>query len=159
MKNRLLCASLMGVATLVASIANANTTLPLNRPLAEPIAIVGAYDISQNPARILGDATISKSNKDHRLCWRIENVRPNTTYQVLEHILSPDVASFMDRDGQNGRSPSGRYHRITRSLLTDDNGAFQKCWQFDQTDPNGEYQIQVEVGDLQFPVRFFYVAD
>lgn len=131
----------------------------LPRPTGEPLATVGVYDITTSPATIVQNATVSKANANHRLCWRIENVTPNFDYSVTEHIYSPAAASFIDKDGKNGRSPSGRYHRITRTLTTDGDGAFQKCWQFGDTDPNGEYEVQVEVGDLQFPVRYFYVAD
>lgn len=145
------------MTALLATTATANVHLP--RPVSDPIAIVGTYDVSAIPATILQNATISKTNANHRMCWRIENVNPSTDYTVVEHIVSPAAASFIDKDGKNGRSPSGRYHRITRVLTTDVDGAFQKCWQFDGTDPNGEYQVQVEVGELRFPVRIFYVAD
>lgn len=150
---------ILTACALLATTAYADANIDLPRQPANPVMIVGTYDISTNPASILQDATISKNNPNHRMCWRAENITPNAEHVAIEHILSPDAATFIDKDAQNGRSPSGRYHRITRSLTADASGAFQKCWQFGSQDPNGEYQIQVVVDELQFPVRIFFVGE
>lgn len=146
------------VAALFTANAYAND-IALPRPDVSPTIMVGAYDIQTAPAQLLGDATISKSNPNHRMCWRIENIAPNAEHRITEHIISPAFATFVDKDAQNGRSPSGVYHRIIRTVTTDASGAFQKCWQFGDTDPNGQYEVQVEAGTLQFPVRIFFVGN
>lgn len=125
----------------------------------EPILIVGVYDLKQSPALLVPDAVLSKNTSTHRMCWQVESLNANTTYNIAEHILSPAPATFTDREAKNGRSPDGLYHRIIKPSTTNERGELQKCWQFDHTDPNGTYRMRVIVDDLAFPMRAFHVAD
>lgn len=149
----------LGVGSLAYAGTGQDSDLNIKRVPSEPTAIIGVYDTAYSPAQAVVNATLSKNSATHRLCWKVEGLTPDTPYNVSEHILSPSFATFADKEARNGRSPDGLYHRILKTTSSSGHGDLQKCWRFDKTDPNGEYQIQLAINDLIFPVRIFYVAD
>lgn len=152
---------LLGLSTMV----NAETApAPAQQQAAtqQPILGLAIFDISnvKEPKR-LEHLNVSRSNRNHRLCWTSANVGAveNGANFVIEQIVSPTATTLTDDNGTTAqRSKDGKVHTIVDFLPTLQNNLVEKCWQFPSKYPTGEYKIAVRINDFNFPVQTFTIV-
>ncbi|MFB2538236.1 MULTISPECIES: hypothetical protein [unclassified Acinetobacter] len=144
------------VANTPAATTNVNNNV--NAPKVNPPTFaIGAFENINGKLNSLNTNVAVKSNSTHRICWTINNTGYHGQTKLEEIINAPARSQFVDPDSTHvERSNDGRYHRIERLVyLSPEQDAISKCWKFDNTDPSGEYNIQLKVGDIVFPAQRF----
>lgn len=167
MKKMLLLLSMLSIG----GMASANSTLqstvvtptqPTQVVAQQPFIVISAFEKnSANQLNSLNSRVVKRSEASHRLCWVILNHAKQGKIKVEEHIYSPASTQFVDPSATFvGRSQDGKYHRLDRELrVMPEHQQLEKCWQFDQTDPLGVYEIQLKVDDIEFPKQEFRLID
>lgn len=145
--------TLLGLST----VAAAEST-----PATQPVLALGVYDISntQEP-KMLENRQLSRSNKNHRLCWTAANVNAveNGANFAIEQFVSPTAITLIDDNGTSAqRSKDRKQHVLVSVLPTLKDNLVEKCWHLPTKYPTGEYKIAVRVNDFEFPVQTFQIV-
>lgn len=122
----------------------------------EPKLILGVFEDSNTGLKSTNQNAISRSNPNMRICWVAYDLNGSPKANVTEHIISPKRTIFGTVTGQSSSSADGKQHQIL-STLDNVNGTVTQCWQFDKTDPIGQYRIDISIDDIVFPTQFFNV--
>lgn len=146
--------TLLGLST----VAAAEST-----PATQPVLALGVYDISntQEP-KMLENRQLSRSNKNHRLCWTAANVNAveNGANFAIEQFVSPASTTLADDEGTIAqRSKDGKTHILLSFVPTFKDGLVEKCWQLPSKYPTGEYQFTARVNDFEFPIQTFKIVE
>lgn len=156
---KVLALGLLSLSTVV----NAETA-PAQQQAATPQPILGLaiFDISntKEPKR-LEHLNVSRSNKNHRLCWTAANVgaMENSANLVIETFLSPTAITLTDDYGVNAqRSKDGKTHILVSSVPTFQDNLVERCWQFPTKYPIGEYKVAVRINNFDFPMQSFKIV-
>lgn len=131
-------------------------TIPEQATL-EPKMILGVFEHTNTGLKPTSQNAISRSNPNIRICWVAYDLNIPRKVNVTETILSPQRAVFENNNGQTYSSADGKQHQIL-STLDNVNGAVSQCWQFDKTDPIGQYRIDIQIDEIVFPTQKFSVV-
>lgn len=149
--------ALLGLSTI--AVANTETQQPTQN---QPMVNLAVYDISNTKEpKMVENITLSRSNKNHRLCWTAANVGAveNGANFVIEQFVTPTSIILTDDSGITAqRSKDGKSHLVLGYLPTFSNGLVEKCWQFPTKYPVGEYKFAVRVNDFEFPQQSFKIV-
>lgn len=124
----------------------------------EPKLSLGVFT-SRNAAVVPANTNLlSRGNPNHRLCWiAFDAVFPNQV-EVVENITAPAPSQFAGPTSRTVSSNDGLHHSIYTTLNSVNNQMVERCWQFDNTDPLGVYQISIKVGDIDYPAQQFQLV-
>lgn len=146
----------------LSAVANAETAVQAQADEAKPILALAVYDISDAKLpKVIEDRSLSRSNKNHRLCWTASNVGaiPNVANMVVEHFISPVSTTLTDDMGTIAqRSKDGKNHTLLSFVPTFQNNLVERCWQLPSKYPTGEYKVAVRVNDFEFPLQSFKIV-
>lgn len=166
MKKMLLLLSVLSISGLASANGLQSTVVTPEQSVQQitqqPFIVISAFEKNAaNQLNSLNSRVVKRSSANQRLCWVILSHHKQGKIKVEEHIYSPAAAQFIDPSATFvGRSQDGKYHRLDRELrVMPEHQQLEKCWQFDQTDPLGVYEIQLKVDDIEFPKQEFRLID
>lgn len=132
-------------------------TMPTTEQLLNtPMVYVSAVEVVGGIVKVLDNNVLVRSNPNHRLCWQAEGLAVQSGQVIEEVIWSPAYMQFIDPEAQIYSTNNGTLHTI-HSWARGGGDSVGKCWQFDSTDPVGNYTLAIKVGDVAFPALSFSV--
>lgn len=167
MKKLITSALLLGLSSMaMANIATPTLAQPVleEAPLVtmpeqatvEPKMILGTFERTNTGFKPTSQNAVSRSNPNMQICWIAFDLNMTPKVNVTELIISPQRTIFGTATGQSSSSADGKQHQIL-STLDNVNGTVSQCWQFDKTDPIGQYSIDIQIDDIVFPTQIFNV--
>lgn len=151
--------TLLGLST----VAVAETAPAPVQDSAQPVLALAVYDISKaSEQKMLEKRELSRSNKNHRLCWTAANVNAveNGANFAIEQFVSPASTTLTDDEGTIAqRSKDGKTHVLLSFVPTFKDGLVEKCWHLPSKYPTGEYQFTARVNDFEFPIQTFKIVE
>lgn len=148
--------------TLLGLSAVALAETPPAQDTVKPVLALGVYDMSNaKEPKMLTERNLSRSNKNHHLCWTVANVEAveNDLNMVIEQFISPTAITLTYVNGETAqRSKDGKTHLFLSAAPTLNNNLVEKCWQFSTKYPVGEYKLALRVNDFEFPVQSFKIV-
>ncbi|OOR98718.1 hypothetical protein B0187_07500 [Haemophilus paracuniculus] len=125
-----------------------------------PMMVLYVLDSSSKVARPLQTTTYSvKNSKTHQLCWTAVNVPFKASNEVVENFVAPAESTFVAKNGSVISSKDKTKHEVTYRKPSVNNESIGNCWRFDNTDPKGQYSLQVRVNEVQFPTQTFTITE
>ncbi|MDG6882693.1 Uncharacterised protein [Phocoenobacter uteri] len=99
---------------------------------------------------------ISLSQRNKQVCWFNTGLKPNTIYHIKQTILSPRGGFFSIPAGITLANEEKTRHAIVSTNKASADGIVSMCWAFaTDTDPVGEYSLQVKVNQDEYPALKF----
>lgn len=145
----------------LSAVANAETAVQAQADEAKPILALAVYDISNAKEPKMLERNLSRSNKNQHLCWTATNVGAveNGLNMVIEQFISPTSITITDANGTTAqRSKDGKKHVLLSYAGTLEGNFVEKCWQFSNKYPIGEYKLIVRVNESEFPAQSFKIV-
>lgn len=95
-------------------------------------------------------------SQQQSLCWVAENIPAAPQQQiVMESFHTPVGVRFSQSSVWVVSNNDNSHHVITSPKTPNANRQYHTCWRFDQSDPFGDYRLQVRIGDVEFPPYSF----
>ncbi|AMW17431.1 pseudouridine synthase [Glaesserella parasuis] len=124
-----------------------------------PMMVLTTIDFSGEVPKSLNSTTYSISNKKIQLCWEVINVPFTAQNKTTEIFNSPAKSTMMGGQGDNVVSTKdGKMHTITSQMKSVNNEFIRRCWKFDNTDPIGDYTLDLQINDTIFPTQKFKIV-
>ncbi len=99
---------------------------------------------------------ISLSQKNKQVCWFNTGLNPNTVYHIKQVMISPPEGFFTIPAGITLANEENTRHAIVSTNKASADGTLSMCWSFaTDTDPTGDYSLQVKVNQNEYPVLKF----
>lgn len=110
----------------------------------------GAVRRVENTQNIVG--------KQQRFCWVAHNLPMKSHYLVTEIMHSPKKLKVSAPDMRTTAIDGGKTNIINATRALNYNGNFiEHCWEFEESDPEGKYTLEIKVGDFTLPTQQFEV--
>ncbi|MCF7529407.1 hypothetical protein ACOR62_02845 [Neisseria lisongii] len=142
MKTPVLLTLMFAAATAVAA-DKPNTQAETNPPQ----IIFGT--VSQNSNTLT--PTTEVNQKDGRYCWVAVNVNAGSKATVEEFQQTPAGGSYTAPNASIDSNALRTQHKINFYATRNERGEYNHCWLYGNTDPLGDYETTVRIGDIQFP--------
>ncbi len=144
--------------TLLSTAALATNAKKVANP-STPRLYLSVIDVSASKPVDLQKTEISRSAKQ-QLCWSATGGIFPTPSEVTEVFTSPKPTTFQAGDSFSMSSADKKVHTITsKKTPSNDNKVVSGCWQFDKTDPTGQYSLSVKIGNIQYGQLNFKVTE
>lgn len=145
-------------ALLFASSQSVQSKQPEKSSKQSPEIFLSVYDVSQNPFKNLQTTTMSRSNKNQRLCWLAQGNFYNEV-NIIEKFNAPVAQNIYSEYGRVSTSNEGKTNTVRSTIKSLNRGKFLlNCWIFDESDPIGKYSLQVQANKHIFPTLTFSIT-
>ncbi|OOF66058.1 hypothetical protein [Rodentibacter sp. Ppn85] len=153
--------SLISIATMLfgaINVAEAKTADNQKEQKAvSPEIYLSVFDTSVEPFTDLKTTVLPRSQSALRLCW-VAQGQFSEMVSTIETLKAPKKQTVTAQGSQISTSKDGKVNVIRSTLETLDQGRnLVRCWNFDESDPLGQYKIQIQImgkiyQDLPFSV-------
>ncbi len=114
------------------------------------------YDAKLGGAVESKSNTISLSQKNKQVCWFNTGLKPNAIYHIKQTMVSPEGGFFSMPSGITLSNEEKTRHAIVSTNKTSADGIINMCWAFaTDTDPVGDYSLQVKINQDEYPALKF----
>lgn len=94
--------------------------------------------------------------KQQLFCWIVHNLPMQPHYLVTEIMHSPEKLKVSAQDARITTINGGKTNIINAARALNYNGNFiEHCWGFEESDPQGQYNLEIKVGDINLPMQQF----
>ncbi|MDP8162138.1 hypothetical protein QJU89_08170 [Pasteurella skyensis] len=95
--------------------------------------------------------TISISKKKTPLCWSINNLEANTSYDIVEEFTSPPNGYFSNGESTTITNSNKTKHSLLSKKESSQDGFIGgSCWFFTEEDPIGSYSLTIKVNGTPY---------
>lgn len=123
---------------------------PTTQAKGQPTVILQVLDFSGKTPRVMKENKLSRSNKNHKLCWATINLPVSGMVRIAETFHTPAPSNFKSTGMSIHASNGNKTFLIVGDVRAKNNENVQRCWRFDNSDPLGKYQFEVQVSDYLF---------
>lgn len=124
----------------------------------KPAIAMQILDISGKVARPIKGTTLSISKKQNRLCWSSVNVPTVGKVMVAEAFYAPSEFKIFSEGSEVRTSPDKKSHTVVTHMNQVGNQNITRCWNFDESDPKGKYQMEIQINNQVFKGLSFEIV-